>query len=248
MRIGHAYIWIGGSVTSRPVTSPENEIDGDLFWIWRAPDGDLWLNHEEREGQAAEALETVVGTHPDLSGAVISEDSPAFSGMPVGDVIGSGTTFIDVRSVEAWYHGTSASRLPGILEEGIRGDMPAEQRAWKVSDVPPDTVYVSRHRGTALGHAQRIGRDPVILEVDPTILEADNYCDDRDFRLLPDGIAWAAGAYGDVDAVSASLTLTGNVGYRGRIPAEAIIAVHRLGHDGEWEREETPHALAATWR
>jgi len=240
MRIGRAYVWNGGSITSWAVSNPETEIDGDLFWVWRAPDGDLWLNHEEWEGQAAEALEGIVQRHPDLTDAMVSEDSPAFSGIPISEVIGSGATFVDVSLVEAWFHGTTASRLQAILDEGLRGDMPAEQRAWKVSDLPPDTVYVSRHRGTALGHAQRLGKEPVILEVDPTMLEAGNYCDDRDFRLLPDGIAWSAGAFGDVDAVSASLTLTGNVGYRGTIPPEAIVAVHRLGSDGDWEREETP--------
>jgi hypothetical protein len=242
MRAGQAYVWADGLVNLVEVDQPENEIDGDLFWIWREPGGDLRVACEEWQGQAASALEHLIAKHLGLAGATVSEDSPGFSGLPVGEVVGAGATFRDVSSVEAWYHGTTASRLASILEEGIRGDMPMDLRAWRVADVPPDVAYLSESRSGAESHATRqasMTRDEaVVLEVDPSVLDAGRYREDRDFPLLPDGIAWASGAHGDVDAVSASLTLTGFVGYQGGVPPEAIVAVHRRNADGDWEREE----------
>lgn len=245
MEARDAYVLVDGKVKRWKVDDPGCEIDGDFFWVWKSPDGEIHVSYEEWEGQAADFLGHLIGKHPELADMVVSEDSQSFAGTPVSEIVGTAVEFTNVASVGAWYHGTTSGRLDAILDEGIRGDLPWEQRSWRVAEVPPDTVYVSRSLWVAQGQADRSARGggaAAVLEIDPSRLDPARYCEDYDFRLLPNGMAWVAGAYGGVDGVSASLSLTDNVGYQGTIPPDAIIAVHRQTPDGEWRREERPGA------
>lgn len=238
---GTAYVYRLGR--PKPATfrtdRPENEVDGDRFWVWVSADGSTaMLGFEERDGQAREAVAALVALKPSMADAVIDGNSPGFSEFrTLGEVAAApARMFASPADHPAWFHGTSSTRVDAILAEGIRGDMEGDARSWDVADVPRGVVYMAADRSGAGEYARRAARlfggEPVVVEVDGSALDARALRGDYDFDLGAEAGHGRAGGYGGVSAAALSLAHMRRVGHEGVVPATALVAVHALGRGG----------------
>lgn len=244
--------WTPGSTDHLEVhvDDPETDLDGDTFWIWLDPTtnpASVRLAFEVAEGQLERCMTSLRDSHPALAQvlltAVIAEDSPfGEPGMTVQEFTSaSSPSFMRVDAVPCWFHGTSEARLANIAAAGI-GKVSLDQRRWGATrrgEVPPDVVYLADNRLTAIAYADKAGQqdgtEPVILEIDATVLPSAKagklFVEDWDFHDTDEYGVWKTGTYvtdeGPLSAADASLSFTGKVGYRGTVPAAAIAAVWR---------------------
>lgn len=207
-------------------------------------------------GHGDMCIERLLERRPELGAAIVDGTRNDLfdswrNDSPLSEAWINHTRFFEPEDVAAFYHGTSLGRVRSILENGIV-PMPIEERVWtgfwsgRHKSVM-DEVYVTCDMDWAESFAREAGKKALdsgaVIECDLSAISRDRFLTDLDYSTSGIGYSHENGHFGDVNEISACLSVWRRIGVKGSIPAEAVTAVHFPGPDG-WERLSPEDARA----